>query len=186
MGSLGVLENGWVENNRAALDARKEFIDSLYQTVEDNVGHVPPFVDGPDWLREFILNCQSEHNQIQGRPGERWVSTRRYNPFGKFGHEPGDVVIMSPFESESQRDILALFHQGPDGGMPKRFLPNPLEQHSPYLRTHELHPTILELNTDSCGRRPWGFEVRHHEFGGGCLVSSVELCSPAAAAVSDS
>ena len=32
--------------------------------------------------------------------------------------------------------------------------------------------------------KPWGFTVRLHEFGGACLVDSIESLSPAEAAVS--
>lgn len=91
--------------------------------------------------------------------------------------------------------MLSLFYQGPSngsdggGGIPKRFVANPFEAGSPYHATHKSPArgegySVLSLVRDRMGLRPWGFTVRLHEFGGACLVDSVEPLSPAEAAVS--
>jgi len=95
---------------------------------------------------------------------------------------------MSPFESESASDILSVFHQGPNRSMPKRFVANPFEEGSPYHDTHKSPSrggySVLRLMRDRTSLRPWGFTVRLHEFGGACLVDSIEPSSPAESAVS--
>ena len=140
----------------------------------------------PAWIRDFISEA-NEHNETVTIPrGSKWLPCP--NPWGKIGHEEGDFVIMSPFESESASDMIALFHQGPNGGMPKRFVANPLEEGSPYHATHRSPArggySVLRLTRDRMSLRPWGFTVRLHEFGGACLVDSIEPSSPAEAAVS--
>ena len=99
-------------------------------------------------------------------------------------------MIISPFQSESANDMLSIFHQGPNGGMPKRFVANPLEEGSPYHATHRSPErggySVLRLMRDRLCLRPWGFTVRLHEFGGACLVDSIEPLSPAVVAVSAS
>ena len=119
--------------------------------------------------------------------GSKWLSCP--NPWGKIGHEEGDFVIFSPFQSESANDIVSLFHQGPNGSMPKRFVANPFEEGSPYHATHHSPArggySVLQLTRDRMSMKPWGFTVRLHEFGGACLVDSIEPLSPAEAAVSD-
>lgn len=73
--------------------------------------------------------------------------------------------------------------------MPKRFVANPLEEGSPYHATHRSPArggySVLRFTRDRMGMRPWGLTVRNHEFGGACLVDSIEPLSPAENAVRD-
>jgi len=140
----------------------------------------------PAWIREFISEADQHNRDFTIPPKSKWMPCP--NPWGKIGHEEDDVVIMSPFESESTSDILSVFHQGPNRSMPKRFVANPFEEGSPYHDTHT-SPTrggysVLRLTRDRMSLRPWGFTVRLHEFGGACLVDSIEPSSPAESAVS--
>ena len=140
----------------------------------------------PGWIKEFIAEANGCRDDIPAPRGSKWIPCP--NPWGKVGHEEGDIVIFSPFQSESTGDLLSLHHQGPGGTIPKRFVANPFEESSPYLETHRSPDrggySVLRLTRDRVGLRPWGFIVRLHEFGGACLVQDVEPLSPAEAAVS--
>ena len=143
----------------------------------------------PSWINEFIL-VSNRHNETVPAPrGSKWIPCP--NPWGTIGHEDGNFVIISPFQSETAHDILSIFHRGPNGsGMPKRFVANPLKEGLPYHATH-CSParggySALRLLRDMTSLRPWGFTVRLHEFGGACLVESIEPLSPAEAVVSQS
>jgi hypothetical protein len=63
-----------------------------------------------------------------------------------------------------------------------------MERNSPYLDSHRSPEgggySVLRLTRDRAALVPWGFTVRNHEFGGACLVNSVEPLSPAENAVS--
>ena len=139
----------------------------------------------PAWIREFISEADKHNRDFTIPPKSKWLPCP--NPWGKIGHEEDDVVIMSPFESESTSDILSVFHQGPNRSLPKRFVANPFEEGSPYHDTHTSPSrggySVLRLTRDRMSLRPWGFTVRLHEFGGACLVDSIEPSSPAESAV---
>lgn len=139
----------------------------------------------PPFIRDFIAEAD-RNNEIPAPRGTKWLSCP--NPWGKIGHEEGDFVVISPFQSESTADMVSVFHQCPNGSIPKRFVANPLEEGSPYHDTHRSPArkgySVLRLTRDRMGLRPWGFTVRLHEFGGACLVDSIEPLSPAEAAVS--
>ena len=140
----------------------------------------------PGWIKEFIAEADGGRDDIPAPRGSKWIPCP--NPWGKVGHEEGDIVIFSPYQSEFIGDLLSIHHQGPDGAIPKRFVANPFEESSPYLETHRSPDrggySVLRLTRDRVGLRPWGFTVRLHEFGGACLVQDVEPMSPAEAAVS--
>ena len=146
-----------------------------------NPPQIPALPPPPSWIKDFI----SEPIEMVPIPrGSKWLPCG--NPWGKVGHEDDDVVIVSPFQSETMNDILLLtnIHQE----MPKRFVSNPLELGSPYRATH-CSParggySVLRLRRDRSCLRPWGFTARLHEFGGACLIDSIEPLSPAEAAVS--
>lgn len=143
----------------------------------------------PSWINEFILESNRHNETVPAPRGSKWIPCP--NPWGKIGHLDGDFVIISPFQSETAHDILSIFHQGLNGsGMPRRFVANPLEEVSPYHATHRSPArggySVLRLQRDRTSLRPWGFTVRLHEFGGACLVESVEPLSPAEAAVGQS
>ena len=148
----------------------------------------PPLPTLPSWIKEFVSESNRHNETIPVPRGSKWLPCP--NPWGKIGHEDGDFVIISPFESESTQDILSIFHQGPNGsGIPKRFIVNPFDEGSPYLTTHRSPARggycVLRLLRDRTSLRPWGFTFRLHEFGGACLIDSVEAMSPAEAAVSE-
>ena len=143
----------------------------------------------PAWINKFILESNRHNETVPAPRGSKWIPCP--NPWGTIGHEDGDFVIISPFQSETAHDILSMYHQGPNGsGMPKRFVANPLEEGSPYHATHRSPArggySALRLLRDMTSSRPWGFTIRLHEFGGACLVESIEPLSPAEAAVSQS
>ena len=139
----------------------------------------------PPFIRDFIAEAD-HNNEIPAPRGTKWLSCP--NPWGEIGHEEGDFVVISPFQSESAADMVSVLHQGPNGSIPKRFVANPLEDGSPYHDTHRSPArkgySVLRLTRDRMGLRPWGFTVRLHEFGGACLVDNIEPLSPAEAAVS--
>eukprot|EP00984_Skeletonema_dohrnii_P013522 scaffold5596_cov132-Skeletonema_dohrnii-CCMP3373.AAC.2 len=137
----------------------------------------------PPFIRDFIAEAD-HNNEIPAPRGTKWLSCP--NPWGEIGHEEGDFVVISPFQSESAADMVSVLHQGPNGSIPKRFVANPLEEGSPYHDTHRSPArkgySVLRLTRDRMGLRPWGFTVRLHEFGGACLVDNIEPLSPAEAA----
>eukprot|EP00986_Skeletonema_menzelii_P006967 scaffold2632_cov124-Skeletonema_menzelii.AAC.15 len=137
----------------------------------------------PPFIRDFIAEAD-RNNEIPAPRGTKWLSCP--NPWGKIGHEEGDFVVISPFQSESTADMVSIFHQCSNGNIPKRFVANPLKEGSPYNDTHRSPArkgySVLRLTRDRMGLRPWGFTVRLHEFGGACLVDSIEPLSPAEAA----
>ena len=68
-----------------------------------------------------------------------------------------------------------------------RFNTNPFDENSAYRQTHqkpEMGVRALKLKRDVMAMQPWGLSVKRHEFGGACLVTSVDPISPAAASVS--
>jgi len=139
----------------------------------------------PPLIRDFITEAD-RNSEIPAPRGTKWLPCP--NPWGKIGHEEGDFVVISPFQSASTADVVAVYHQGPNRSIPKRFVAFPLEEGSPYHATHRSPErggySVLRLTRDRMGLRPWGFTVRLHEFGGACLVDSIEPLSPAEAAVS--
>ena len=140
----------------------------------------------PPFIQAFIAEADRNRSEIPAPRGTKWLPCP--NPWGKIGHEEEDFVVISPFQSESAGDMVATYHQGANGSIPKRFVANPLEEGSPYHETHRSPArggySVLRLTRDRMGLRPWGFTVRLHEFGGACLVDSIEPLSPAEAAVS--
>jgi hypothetical protein len=69
----------------------------------------------------------------------------------------------------------------------ERFELDPLSSAGRYRKTHSAPEDgyqAIVLSRDPLALRPWGFSCQRHEFGGACLVSSVDPLSPADAAVS--
>eukprot|EP00804_Cyclotella_cryptica_P007386 CCRYP_002601-RA/>CCRYP_002601-RA protein AED:0.16 eAED:0.16 QI:1171/1/1/1/1/1/4/1309/1304 len=134
----------------------------------------------PAFIAEFTTQA-AINADLPAPRGSKWLPCP--NPWGKIGHEEGDVVIISPFQSENAHDLISTFHQSQHGFPPKRFASNPFEPSSPYHVTH-ISParggySVLRMTRDRVGLIPWGFTVRNHEFGGACLVDSIEPSSPA-------
>lgn len=98
--------------------------------------------------------------------------------WGPWGHIDGDIVLMT--------HALGLGHIETVIDS-ERYELTPFADSSKYRRTHftphEGYHNI-RLQRDPMAMRSWGLVLKRHEFGGACLVESVEPCSPAAAAVS--
>lgn len=105
--------------------------------------------------------------------GPVWVSCP--NPWGDRTHQSGDFVLMSPSCYNLANEV--------QGSNPQRFVPNPFDSNvSEYHRSHQspYHGcSVVELTRDPLALRSWGFTFALHDFGGACLVTSVEPYSPA-------
>jgi PDZ domain len=115
-----------------------------------------------------------EEEEIQLIP--KWVPVDD-NPWGPEGYVFGDVVLFGQQDS-------GMWH--PETALPSsRYVTEPFQADSKYRITHftpEEGLSVLSLRRDPLGNRPWGFEVTRDEFGHACLVSSVDVASPASAA----
>ena len=106
-----------------------------------------------------------------------WVASP--NPWGSMHHHENDYVLFSP-------TTYRLLVEG-QGFLPPRFVINPF---CPNLDYHKSHKTpdngfsLIRLTRDRLSLRSWGFTFRAHEFGGACLIESIDFMSPAHAAVS--
>jgi hypothetical protein len=99
------------------------------------------------------------------------------NPWGPSGFVEGDVVLTSPSGGFSHHETMY-------GG--ERFVVSPFHSQSDYITTHRTPSEgfeVLQLTRDPMAQLPWGFTYRRHEFGGACLVASVDPLSSAASAV---
>ena len=139
----------------------------------------------PTFITQFTTHALASED-VPAPRGTKWLPCP--NPWGNIGYEEGDIVIVSPFQSENVQDLLSIFHQNSSQGIPRRFIFKPFELNSDYLKTHRSPQrggyTVLCLVRDRAAAIPWGFTVKYHEFGGACLVDSIEKLSPADSAVS--
>ena len=97
--------------------------------------------------------------------------------WGPEGQIDGDIVVFSTSSGLSHYD--SVFPS-------ERFEMDPFSPSARYRRTHvapEQGFHTIVMTRDFQAQRPWGFSCELHEFGGACLVSTVEPLSPAAAAV---
>ena len=97
------------------------------------------------------------------------------NPWGKVDYEEGDVVILG--------DVGFTNHEVLAPG--RRFVVDPFRVESGYHETHfspgeGVH--VLKLTRDALANFSWGFTIEHHDFGGACLITSIDPNSPASAA----
>jgi hypothetical protein len=100
------------------------------------------------------------------------------NIWGYEGHHENDVVIFSTSNIDVHYETLLL---------DERYEIDPFMSCRQYAKTHstpEEGYQAIVLRRDMLGRRPWGFTCSRHEFGGACLVDSVEPLSPADGGVS--
>lgn len=103
------------------------------------------------------------------------------NPWGDIGVTEEDHVIITPCSGLNPTEITIASLALPT------FSSNPFDENSPYQQTHhppEVGVRALTLKRDVMAMQPWGLSFKRHEFGGACLVTSVDSISPAAAAVS--
>jgi hypothetical protein len=100
------------------------------------------------------------------------------NPWGPEGHVDGDVVLFTHTSGLGHHETL----------LPSaRYEGDPFSSSKRYHKTHRTPEDgfqALILKRDPLVIRPWGFTCQRHEFGGACLVTSVDPLSPADAAVS--
>ncbi len=102
------------------------------------------------------------------------------NPWGDRLHNEGDFILTSPSCYSTAFKV--------QGSNPARFTTDPFQCNNlHYNKTHKTPQEgyrVLQLRRDNLALRSWGFTFCHHEFGGACLVTEVEVLSPAEAAVS--
>lgn len=100
------------------------------------------------------------------------------NPWGPEGHVDGDVVLFAHTSGLGHHETL----------LPSaRYEVDPFSSSKRYGKTHRTPEDgfqALILKRDPLVPRQWGFTCQRHEFGGACLVTSVDPLSPADAAVS--
>jgi hypothetical protein len=104
-----------------------------------------------------------------------WVALED-DPWGPEGHVIGDVVLYSPARGQGHYETFLSSN---------RYKLDPFEPGSVYRNTHFLPEegfNLILIKRDTLGKTPWGFHVGRDEFGHACLVTSVELSSPASAA----
>ena len=103
------------------------------------------------------------------------------NPWGDIGVTEEDHVIITPCSGLNPTEVTIASLALPT------FNSNPFDENFPYRQTHqppEVGVRALKLKRDVMAMQPWGLSFKRHEFGGACLVTSVDSISPAAAAVS--
>ena len=103
------------------------------------------------------------------------------NPWGDIGVTEEDHVIITPCSGLNPTEVTIASLALPT------FNANPFDENSPYRQTHqppEVGVRAVKLKRDVMAMQPWGLSFKRHEFGGACLVTSVDSISPAAAAVS--
>jgi len=103
------------------------------------------------------------------------------NPWGDIGVSEEDHVIITPCSGLNPTEVAIASLALPT------FNINPFDENSAYRQTHqrpEVGVRALKLKRDVMAMQPWGLGFKRHEFGGACLVTSVDSISPAAAAVS--
>ena len=155
-------------------------------TLDDNTNVAPVTPITPKSRLNVSINQKDEIEsreqivpplKITDDSDSMWVSCP--NPWGDRTHQDGDFVLISPSSYSFATEV-----QGP---RPRRFVVNPFD-----LVTTEYHwshkspsdgCSVLELRRDSLALRSWGFTFAYHDFGGACLVTSIEPYSPAEDAV---
>ena len=96
------------------------------------------------------------------------------NPWGKIELSVHDEVV---FSSSQTVELHSPSH---------RYAVNPFASDN-YKKTHQSPKNgcqVVVLQRDPNGLAPWGFEIKKHEFGGACVVSTVDRLSPASTGVS--
>jgi len=148
----------------------KEGSISHYKSKDIAVTVIPPEI-------EKLLHITPPHlTDDDSKP--TWVSCP--NPAGKVQHDDSDFVLSSYSDYQSQHNL--------NGLSPDRFTNIPFKSMSLYNKTH-VSPCstgsyrVIKLVRDRLAPRPWGFTFSSHEFGGACLVNSLEPFSPATGAV---
>ena len=136
---------------------------------------VSPELNGP--VKRYSTMDVSNHFILTDDTSvDKWVSCP--NPWGDHSHREGDFVLMSPFDYKVAYKSIC--------NASKRFVVEPFAHNSSYYQSHvapEDGLQVLQLTRDSLALRSWGFTFIYHDFGGACLISTVEPSSPAGSAV---
>jgi hypothetical protein len=130
-----------------------------------------------DTLKALPYNDEEEVDLL---PDDKLTSSWEdcIDPWGRERQVEDDITVYNA--------DIALCHHESIVPSP-RFEIDPFAVSSRYRKTHStpeegFQPIVLQR--DPLAQRPWGFSWKRHEFGGACLVTSVEPLSPAEAAVS--
>ena len=137
-------------------------------------------------LQNAIYENEPVMRQLRGDDHKsRWE--RCGDPWGDCSHADGDFVLLVTDQDESKDESNIDLRVSEYGISSARFIPEPLSR-IPYSETHrvgsDIKYNVLLLRRDPMATRSWGFNACRHEFGGACIVKSVNSCSPAEAAVS--
>ena len=129
---------------------------------------------GQPWSNHCSTSLQLSRSERVTK--SKWVQCK--NPWGPEEILESDVVLITPNRGLGHHETLFSV---------SRYEFEPFAESSDYRVTHNtpedgLH--VLRLERDPFAKRSWGFTVRRHEFGGACLVESVDPLSPAETAVS--
>jgi hypothetical protein len=125
------------------------------------------------------LQAASDKLEVDLLPDDKLTSNWEdcVDPWGPEGQAEDDITVYN--------DAKAFCHH--ERIVPSaRFEIDPFTSSSRYRKTHytpEEGFQAIVLQRDPLAQRPWGFTWKRHEFGGACLVNSVEPLSPAEAAV---
>jgi len=114
-----------------------------------------------------------------GSPCETaWLPSE--NPWGPDGHMSGDVVVLTTAQGLGHVDTELAS---------ERYEIAPFSAFTNYHKTHHTPQEgfhNVRLQRDQMAKLSWGLTLGRHEFGGACLVQSIDPLSPAANAVSAS
>jgi hypothetical protein len=100
------------------------------------------------------------------------------SPWGAEGYQEGDAALFAN-ENPGREHFEAILPS-------HRFEWDPFAVSSAYSTTHRTNEEgfqVVELRRDPLAQLDWGFTAERHEFGGACLITSVDAVSPAASAV---
>ena len=173
-----------VESQRSTLEGSQK---SGFQKVGQNALQQSAFrlsATHPPLVTPLVTNAAANAKSVtpvspdDGAPCKtKWI--RCENLWGPEGHVPGDVIVLTP--------SLGLGHYETVLDFSERYEVTPFSESTKYYKTHSTPEEgyhNIRLQRDSMAMRSWGLTLKRHEFGGACLVESVDPTSPAAAAVS--
>jgi hypothetical protein len=168
------LDKKAVANRESAVDVSR----SKPQTSSNEAN--APRVSGTGYIQDasFAADYTSASDAEYDESGELEIVWEPCpDPWGQRGYTEGDIVVFS-----NKAGIGSV-----ETALPSpRFEIDPLSGSCRYKKTHHMPNEgfhALLLQRDPQCTLSWGFSVHRHEFGGACLVSSVEHMSPAHAAV---
>jgi hypothetical protein len=126
--------------------------------------------------REIADSDTEEENEGDLSVVIEWIKAP--SPWGAEDYKEGDAALFTN-ENPGREHFEALLPS-------PRFEWNPFAVSKTYSMTHRTNEEgfqVIELRRDPLAQLDWGFTAERHEFGGACLVTSVDPVSPAASAV---